>query len=590
MSTREPNATTAPQPSAEQIKAALARVLGGAVFAQAARATEFLRFVVEETLAGRADRLKGYTIAVEVFGKPPDFDAQSDPLVRVEAGRLRRRLIEYYHGEGRDDAIRIALPKNGYAPTFTAVAAATAPSSTPPSASAARRARRRVLLRGAALGGLLATLAALAAWVVWNRGPATTPTTSALAPARARAGPVSALGPRLLVLPLTNLSGDASLDTMADGTTEEIIRALVSFNIFATASTAGRTLESTDLAALRNEFDVGYVLAGSIRSANSDLRVAVRLIDTEVGTQLWTRAFDERLERANVVAIQEQIGADVAEILSSPFGPVYGHEIARTAGRPARDLDPYDCLLQFYEYARFFDRAGHTLSLRCMQSAVRSEPRFAPAWSALAVLYLHEQLFGYSPQPDRQPPLDRALEAVRTSLDIDGSGRIASSALAAIRLAAGNREQFEQAVERALAATPPHPANTMLLGYLLIQAGDWQRGAPLIDAALPLTTNPPGWAYVGYAFRYLETHDYEQALDWSLRSDAPNWFMTPLTVAASAALAGRADIAQRERMKLLDLYPDFESAGRAQLGKWNLDPALLETLLDGLRLAGLRIA
>jgi adenylate cyclase len=583
---REPNPTTAPQASTAQVEAELARVLGSAVFAQAARATEFLRFVVTETLAGRADRLKGYTIAVEVFGRPPEFDAQTDPLVRVEAGRLRRRLIEYYHGEGRDDAVRITLPKNGYAPTFTAVPAA----AVAPSASSTRRARRKLVLRGVVLGGLLATAATLVAWVMWNRAPAPTQV-AATAPARARAGPVSALGPRLLVLPLANLSGDPSLDTIAGGTTEEIIRALVSFNIFATASPAGHTLESTNLAALRNEFDVGYVLTGSIRSANSDLRVAVRLIDTEVGTQLWTDTFDERFERAEVLAIEDRIGATIAEILSSPFGPVYGQEIARTTGRPARDLDPYECLLQFYEYAQFFDPAGHAVSLRCMQRAVKSEPHFAPAWSALAVLYLHEYWFGYSPQPDRAPALDRAREAVRKSLEIDGSGRVAATALAGIELADGDREEFRKTVERSLGVTPPaHPATTMLIGYLLIQAGDWQRGAPLIDAALPLTTNVPGWVYVGYAFRYLETHDYDQALEWSLRSDAPNWFMTALTVAASAALAGRADIVQREKKRLLELYPDFESTGRAQLAKWNMDPELLGTLLDGLRLAGLKIA
>jgi adenylate cyclase len=364
----------------------------------------------------------------------------------------------------------------------------------------------------------------------------------------------------------------------------------VSFNIFATASTAGRTLESTDLAALRNEFDVGYVLTGSIRSASADLRIAVRLIDTDIGTQLWTRAFDERFERAAALAIEDRIGATIAKILSSPFGPVYGHEIARTTGRPARDLDPYECLLQFYQYSRFFDPAGHALSLRCMQNAVKAEPRFAPAWSALAVLYLHEQLFGYSPQPDRAPPLDRALEAARTSLDIDGSGRVATISLAAIRLAAGDRREFYQAIDRSLAPESAHPATSLLAGYLLIQAGDWQRGAPLIDAALPLTTNAPAWVYVGYAFRYLETRDYDRALDWSLRSDAPNWFMTALTVTASAALAGRTDIAQREKARLLELYPDFENTGRAQLAKWNMDPVLLGTLLDGLRLAGLTIA
>jgi adenylate cyclase len=590
MSNSEPNAITGPPPTAEQVKTELGRVLGSAVFAQAGRSTEFLRYVVEETLAGRGDRLKGYTIAIEVFGKPPEFDAQTDPLVRVEAGRLRRRLIEYYHGEGSGDSVRIALPKNGYAPTFASITAAPAPPP-PPSASKVRRTKRRWVLRGAVFGTLIATGVALFAWLAWYRGASPAPALNTeTAAARAHAGPVSALGPRLLVLPLANLTGDASLDSVAAGTTEEIIRALVAFNIVATASTAGQTLESTSLAAMRKEFDAGYVLTGSVRAANGELRFALRLVDTEVGTQLWSRAFDERIERGDALALEDRIGATTAQILSSPFGPVYGHEILRTAGRPGRDLDPYECVLRFYEYTRFFDPMGHADSLHCLQPAVKAEPRFAPAWSALAVLYLHEHLYGYVPQPDRAPPLDRALEAARTSLDIDGSGRVAAVALAGVRLAGGDRHAFDAAVERCLAMKPLHPAEALLLGYLLIEAGEWQRGAPMLDEALPLTTNVPGWVYVAYAFRYLETHDYEKALEWSLRSDAPNWFVTPMTVTASAALAGRTDIAQREKARLLELYPDFESSGRAQIAKWNLDPTLVAALLDGLKLAGLNLA
>jgi hypothetical protein len=92
---------TSLRPDATEVAAELQRVLGSQCFEQSDRAKAFLRFVVEETLAGRGDRLKGYTIGVEVFGRPPDFDAQSDPLVRVEAGRIRRRLAEYYRHRGR---------------------------------------------------------------------------------------------------------------------------------------------------------------------------------------------------------------------------------------------------------------------------------------------------------------------------------------------------------------------------------------------------------------------------------------------------------------------------------------------------------
>jgi hypothetical protein len=109
MSSSEPTASA----TALEVRAALERILGSRSFENAGRASEFLRFAMTETLAGRSDRLKGYAIARHVFGKPADFDAQTDPLVRVEALRLRQRLVEYYAGEGSADAVRIELPRGG---------------------------------------------------------------------------------------------------------------------------------------------------------------------------------------------------------------------------------------------------------------------------------------------------------------------------------------------------------------------------------------------------------------------------------------------------------------------------------------------
>jgi hypothetical protein len=74
--------------------------------------------VVEETLAGRADRLHAYPIALEVLGRDANFDPQTDPVVRMEAGRLRRRLERYYLGAGQSDPVRVDIPKGSYVPTF----------------------------------------------------------------------------------------------------------------------------------------------------------------------------------------------------------------------------------------------------------------------------------------------------------------------------------------------------------------------------------------------------------------------------------------------------------------------------------------
>src|SRR5215470_17536742 len=104
----------------DSIRSHLERVLSSAGFARNERLSRFLRFVVEEQLVGRGGEIKESLIAVEVFGRKPGYNPRQDPVVRIEAGKLRARLAEYYASEGSPDAWIIDLPKGGYAPVFQA--------------------------------------------------------------------------------------------------------------------------------------------------------------------------------------------------------------------------------------------------------------------------------------------------------------------------------------------------------------------------------------------------------------------------------------------------------------------------------------
>jgi adenylate cyclase len=121
-------------PSAEEVRAQLERIVASPDLVLPARARKFLRYIVEETLAGRADRIKAYSVGVEVFERDPSFDAQSDPVVRIEAGRLRRALEHYYMVAGFADPVIIDVPKGAYVPHFAlrAVNAADPPSAATP--------------------------------------------------------------------------------------------------------------------------------------------------------------------------------------------------------------------------------------------------------------------------------------------------------------------------------------------------------------------------------------------------------------------------------------------------------------------------
>ncbi len=104
--------------SEQEIRAALSRVLDSAAFSRSGRARELLAYLVGEQLAGRGDQIKGFSIALDVFGRDAGFDAARDPLVRVQMGRLRELLAGYYAKDGRDERLRIEIDKGGYCPVF----------------------------------------------------------------------------------------------------------------------------------------------------------------------------------------------------------------------------------------------------------------------------------------------------------------------------------------------------------------------------------------------------------------------------------------------------------------------------------------
>ena len=102
----------------DEVMDALEEVLASSSFARNPRSRDFLAFVVTETLAGRGARLKERTVARRALNRPATFDARDDSGVRVQARRVRAALEHYYETEGRDDAVRISIPKGSYVPQF----------------------------------------------------------------------------------------------------------------------------------------------------------------------------------------------------------------------------------------------------------------------------------------------------------------------------------------------------------------------------------------------------------------------------------------------------------------------------------------
>jgi adenylate cyclase len=561
------------EPSPAEVRAQLERILASRCFEQAARSSGFLRFAVEQTLAGQGDRLKGYTIAVEVFGRPPDFDAQTDPLVRVEAGRLRRRLIEYYADEGRDDPVRVDLPRGSYSvvsayhgPTATPAAPAVEPPGPTPAetpganASARNRSRWRRIRTVAVIAALLAGVAVI---MSQRREVARleADVSSAAVPPDGR--------PPLVVQPFEVLGAAAGVADLAATLTEEIFIVLDGSEHLVVPTEASGAISAAS----------GYVLSGSVRAMDGEVRITARVVRSATGAQLWTTAYDESLDALRSADGQRRIARLIA-LSAEPYGPIFEAELERMSASTLHEPTTRGCVLRYYEYRRVLGAAEHADALECFEQATVREPESAEAWAGLSLLSTDAWAHGFAGHGGSPASLDRARETARRALDIDGENLHANLALAGVQYFSG--ADVREAVERILAAWPENAEAQAYVGAVLVLSGETNRGSVLVADATEWSLGVPSGYYAIRALAALREHQYDDALALALRIDSPDWPLGQLIVAVTAALGGRPDLAARARTRLVELDPAIATKLPEVLRRWRIEPVLAGEIERGL--------
>ncbi len=300
------------------IRAQLDRILASDQFDASERNRRFLRYVVEESLAGRTQQIKAYCIAVSVFNRDASFDPQSDPIVRLEAGRLRRSLEHYYLTAGRDDPVRIAIPKGGYAPAFETTAVPVRVEDAPaPRRAFAPRAFFRT--RPALAAGLAVLVAFSAAGLLSASGKPPEP-----APEETLA---LALPPRntgILVVPFRALGEAPDAEALAAVLTDELLRGL---------STRAGLAVHLDLPRTTMVATPDLRLTGSLLVWEDKVRVLVHLTDQTTGAVLWTERFDRPLPLHERLEAPQELAAGIVAPFADPQGPLFEAVSSRHAAR-----------------------------------------------------------------------------------------------------------------------------------------------------------------------------------------------------------------------------------------------------------------
>lgn len=579
------------KPTEGEIRRQLERIFASSEFHSPRRGRAFLQFIVNEALEGRSQFLKAFTIANVVFGREASFDAQNDPVVRIEAGRIRRALERYYLVAGHGDGVVITIPKGGYVPSFdyaedhdiadiTQAHPATEPDlpPAPPEPTvhpkdSDRSWARLVLPAGAALLAVAAVFSLGPLLASRSAGPSSTPTTGAAEP-------------KVVVEPFRNATGTADAADLASGLRDEVIGQLVKFKDIVVVASQPAV----------NGGLVGdeprYALQGSVRLEDNKFRSIVRLVRRNDGAVIWANNYDSDLRAQGILQIQEGVAQQVASAVAQPYGAIFETDASAIAREPTNNkTDTYACTLAYYSYRASMSPRSHEAARECLQQATKHNPNDATYWALLSMTYLDELRFRYKlGVPSPSSSLKLASEAAQRATSIDAHN---ARALQALMLVSFFGDDIDTALRAGAAAYSANPNDAEVAGEYglrLSMSGKWLSGCELVSSAVNRSAGPKGYYEVGMALCAFMRGDIQVAELWSRMSDLEYNPMHHLVLLSILGAAGKLDESKKEQDWLRANAPALMDNIRTEVSMRLQRPEDQERFFAGLKASGTAVA
>jgi TolB-like protein len=529
----------ASQISPREIRDQMNRILNSSEFRATARRKAFLDYILEEYIAGHRERLKGFTIALAVFGRDAKFDPQLDPIVRLEAGRLRRDLEHYYLTAGHSDPIIIDLPKGAYVPVIN----------------------RRDKVAVEPVG--------------------TTETTSAATQHMFS----------VAVMRFAMVNGGPDDRYFAEGLSQEVAKSLSRFQSISVV-VPGSIIASrgADGGNKRTEPAVSYVLEGTVERGADTIKVSAQLVEPVSSQLIWAESYQKEFDPQRIFEAREDISLKIAASVGSNYGALTRDYLAKRPFNPPEHLQSFDCVLRFYQHQHSGWAESHARVRDCLEQVVERDSHYAAAWANLAYIYAQEYRLGLNPAPDRRPvALDRALMAAERAVQLAPGSATAYVMLATVHFDREDYATFRRMGETAMRLGPGDPDVLAHFGMRLAFLGDWERGVRLVQKALDLTPYHPHWLHYPVAFHYYLQGDYERAMLTAEKVRPVGLLGSDFFAAMCFAKAGEPKRAREAAGRLMAAHPDASAKFWGVMRGYKFRPDAAESLADGLRRAGVPI-
>ena len=506
----------------------LDRILKSGPFQQSRRRQRFLQYIVNETLAGRGERLKGYNIALAVFDRPKTFDPAIDPIVRIEAARLREKLREYYDTEGQGDPIHIELRKGTYTPRIEF-----------------RQVAVPVPRPGATMQGLSA--------VIDER-------------------------PSLAVLPFVNMSANRGNDYLADGFTDTLITELAKVSglfVISRQSSFAHRHSKQPLPQIAAALRVRYLVEGSVHTEKERMRISINLVDTASDHSLWAERYERNFR--DFFAVQDEVSRSIVRALRVKLTP---SETLRIGQESVRNSDAHDELLQGLERFWRYSRNSCAEAQQHFSQAVALDPDYATAHAWLARTYVFQ--YSMSWVPNFKSTMEPAIEHARRAVELDDESSFAHSILGWVLLFLKDGENAVSEGRQACALDPNSADAKLFLSLSLASTGHGGEALRNIETAMLLQPHPSSFHFFALGMCHFALADYDRAIAAFLRGIEinPSFMPNHYELAVTYGVCGRADAAQAEAAIVKADWPNVSK-------EFFFHPPLEAVWLRGKQVAGL---
>jgi TolB-like protein len=443
----------------DQIRVSVANMLDSVLFSGSPRQQRFLEYLVANSLAGDAERLKGYTIAVEVFDRKDDFDPSLDAIVRVEATRLRNKLREYYDTLGKQDQVRIEFPKGTYILEISL-------QSTPVQ-------ERRVASNPQPMN---------APRLIEDR-------------------------PSLAVLPFANIGVDDSKEYFTDGVVDSLISMLSRLSgLFVISRQSSFSYKNTAKTSkeIATELGVRYLLEGSVQHSGNQVRVAAQLVDTQNGRHAWSDRYDRELN--DIFALQDELTQSIVSVLQIKLG---GAEAALFGVQATKSIEAHDFLLQAIAAHRKYTEKTTYEAMALYNKVLVLDPNYAAAhaWLARSLALSWSQKWSHDLEI-----LDLALSHAERAVKLEPESPYAVSILGWVYLWRKNREESIAECRQAIAIDPNNAEAQLFLSIVLAAAGLGEEALYYIEKSKRFTPTSSPFHEMAQGNCYYVLNDYPKAI------------------------------------------------------------------------------